>query len=86
MGDTAAMRTEAGTGTAGKRGGTMPQLVALAAIGAGLWALARLLRREMTRVEASLREVDAALRRKPEQPRVTLERDPGTGVYRPRPD
>jgi hypothetical protein len=63
----------------------MPQFMIIALAGAGLWAGYKFLRREMTRVEATLRDADAALRRKrSEAPRVHLERDPETGIYKPK--
>ncbi len=63
----------------------MPQLLIAAVVGAGLWAGYKLLRREMARVESDLRRAEARLRRgREEVPRVTLELDPRTGVYKPK--
>lgn len=65
----------------------MPQLLIFALAGAGLWAGYKFLRRQMTRVEADLREADIAVRRRQDAAfRVTLERDPHSGVYRPKRD
>ena len=57
-------------------------LVVVAAVAALGW---RGVRRERDRVASSLKEAEAALRkRKPAaQESLTLERDPKTGVYRP---
>jgi hypothetical protein len=58
----------------------MPQLFVIAAAAAAAYAGWRLLKREMARVE---RRLDAA-RDRSEAAAPTLERDPATGVYRPR--
>jgi len=62
----------------------MPQFLVFAAAAAAAYAGWKFLRREMTRVEATL---DAVRRDGTSAERAvlpTLERDPGTGVYRPR--
>lgn len=63
----------------------MPQLMIAALVGAGLWAGYKLLRREMQRVESTLREAESRLRNtQGKAPRVTLVQDPQTGIYRPK--
>ena len=57
----------------------MPQIVLVALIGAGLWIGWKALKKEMNRVDARLRETKTA-----EKAPVKLEKDPETGVYRPR--
>jgi len=67
----------------------MPQILLLAAVGAGLLLVRRLLRREQNRVAADLREAEDAMARRNMERRnidraVPLEQDPATGVYRPK--
>ncbi len=59
----------------------MPQLFAIAALAAGGYILARVLRREMSRVEAKLSK--AARQSMKEEAVATLKRDPESGRYRP---
>lgn len=60
----------------------MPQLLLLAAVGAGLLLVRRYLKREQERIAADLRKAEEAMARldKP----VPLEQDPATGVYKPK--
>lgn len=62
----------------------MPQFLVLAAAAAAAYAGWKFVRREMTRVEAKLAAArrDGTVTERAAVP--TLERDPGTGVYRPR--
>lgn len=60
----------------------MPPLWGLALLGAAGFAAMKLVRREMSRIEARLSE---AARRSDDTP-VRLERDPATGRYRPQGD
>lgn len=69
----------------------MPQILLLLAAGAGMILAGRLLRGASSRVEEDLREArDAVDRKERSRDRTTatpLERDPATGIYRPkRPD
>lgn len=63
----------------------MPQiLVLLAAAGAGLLALRRWYRDEQRRIAAELAKARQAMEQRDRDEIVPLERDPATGVYRPR--
>ena len=68
----------------------MPQLIALAVVGAGVYAGYRWVRTQLQRVEQSARAAEADMRRRAGeragQPRDlgTLEYDAETGEYRPR--
>lgn len=62
----------------------MPQLLLLAAIGAGLVFLRRHLKREQERVRAELRKAEEAMERRDLESAVPLEQDPATGIYRPK--
>jgi len=62
----------------------MPQLLLLAAIGAGLLLVRRHLKRERERVRAELRKAEEAMERRDIESAVPLERDPETGIYRPK--
>lgn len=59
----------------------MPQFLALAALAAGGYILARALRREMGRVEAKLSTAARSARK--DEAIATLKQDPETGRYRP---
>lgn len=63
------------------KGSAMPQIVLFGAVAAALigW---RIVKREMERVEQSLAPHRVKVRPEPEA--IALERDPVTGVYRPR--
>ena len=58
----------------------MSHLVGFALIGAGVYVVVQVLKREMTRVGEILREANA----KPVRVEIRMERDPVTGVYRDR--
>ncbi|MEM7399674.1 MAG: hypothetical protein AAGF48_07335 [Pseudomonadota bacterium] len=62
----------------------MPQVLLLAAIGAGLLLVRRYLKREQERVRAELRKAEEAMERRDIESAVPLEEDPATGVYRPK--
>lgn len=68
----------------------MPQLIALAVIGTGLYAGYRWAAKKMEQAQAAAREAEADLRRRTAEragrPRDlgTLELDSATGVYRPK--
>ncbi|GFO82972.1 hypothetical protein [Methyloceanibacter sp.] len=62
----------------------MPQLLLLAAIGAGLLLVRRHLKRERERVRAELRKAEEAMERRDIESAVPLEQDPETGIYRPK--
>jgi len=62
----------------------MPQVLLLAAIGAGLVLVRRYLKREQERVRAELRKAEEAMARRDIESAVPLEEDPATGVYRPK--
>jgi hypothetical protein len=61
----------------------MPPILILVAAGAGLFFARRWYANERLRVAAALRAAEEALQRR-EQEAVPLERDPATGIYRPR--
>jgi hypothetical protein len=60
----------------------MPQVLLLAAIGAGLLMVRRYIKREQERVRAELRKAEQAMERRDIESAVPLEQDPVTGVYR----
>jgi hypothetical protein len=62
----------------------MPQVLLLAAIGAGLLLVRRYIKREQERVRAELRKAEQAMERRDIESVVPLEQDPVTGVYRPK--
>jgi hypothetical protein len=63
----------------------MPQiLVLLAAAGAGLLALRRWYKEEQRRIAQELARARAAMEKRERDEIVPLERDPATGIYRPR--
>ena len=62
----------------------MPQVLLLIAVGAGLLLARRFLRKEQGRIAAELRAAKEAMTRREPDHAVPLERDPATGVYRPR--
>jgi hypothetical protein len=62
----------------------MPQVLILAAIGAGLLLVRRYLKKEQERVRAELRKAEEAMQRRDIESTVPLEEDPVTGVYRPK--
>ncbi len=62
----------------------MPQVLILAAIGAGLLLVRRYLKKEQERVRAELRKAEEAMQRRDIESTVPLEEDPRTGVYRPK--
>ena len=64
----------------------MPQLLLLTLAGAGLVVGYRWYVRESRRVAQALAEAEAALERRGGRATATLERDPETGIYRPRGD
>jgi hypothetical protein len=63
----------------------MPQILLLVAAGAGLvLAGRRWYVRERARIAAELRSAQEAMERRRARPIVPLERDPLTGIYRPK--
>lgn len=58
----------------------MSHLVGYALIGAGVYVVAQVVKREMTRVAEILRTANA----QPVRVEIRMERDPVTGVYRDR--
>jgi hypothetical protein len=58
----------------------MSPMVGYALIGAGVYVVAQVLKREMTRVAEILRAANA----EPIRVEIRMERDPVTGVYRER--
>ena len=62
----------------------MPQLIILAAVGAGLVLAGRFYRQMQRRIQAELKAAEEALERRARESAVPLEQDPATGVYRPR--
>ena len=61
----------------------MPQILFLVAAGAGLMLARRWYANEQRRVAAELRAAEEALARR-ETTTIPLERDPSTGIYRPK--
>jgi hypothetical protein len=62
----------------------MPQILILAAVGAGLVLAGRFYREMQRRIKSELKGAEEALERRARARAVPLERDPATGVYRPR--
>ena len=62
----------------------MPQLIILAAVGAGLVLAGRFYRQMQRRIQAELKAAEEAVARRARETAVPLERDPATGVYRPK--
>jgi hypothetical protein len=62
----------------------MPQVLLLAAIGAGLLLVRRYVKKKQERVRAELRKAEEAMQRRDIERTVPLEEDPVTGVYRPK--
>jgi hypothetical protein len=62
----------------------MPQILFLFAAGAGLMLARRWYAREQLRVAAELRAAEEALARRESDTAIPLERDPSTGIYRPK--
>lgn len=62
----------------------MPQLLVLAAVGAGLLLAGRFYRQMQKRIQTELRAAEEALERRARETAVALERDPATGIYRPK--
>jgi hypothetical protein len=63
----------------------MPQLLILLAAGAGIFLARRWYRDEQRRIAAELARARKAMDQQEAGTVVRLERDPATGVYRPRP-
>ncbi|MEZ5841304.1 MAG: hypothetical protein R3D02_13050 [Hyphomicrobiales bacterium] len=57
----------------------MPQLLLIALVGAGLWLGWKALKKEMVRVDRELHDREPASGQT-----VELEKDPETGVYKPK--
>lgn len=62
----------------------MPQLLILLAAGAGAFLVRRWYRDEQRRVAAELARARKAMDQREAENVVRLERDPATGVYRPK--
>ena len=62
----------------------MPQLLILAAVGAGLLLAGRVYRQMQKRIQSELMAAEEALARRARETAVPLERDPATGIYRPK--
>jgi hypothetical protein len=62
----------------------MPQLIILAAVGAGLVLAGRFYRQMQRRIQAELKAAEEALERQARNTAVPLEQDPSTGIYRPK--
>ncbi|MGD9503022.1 MAG: hypothetical protein AB7V40_11125 [Methyloceanibacter sp.] len=62
----------------------MPQILILAAVGAGLVLAGRFYREMQKRIQSELKAAEEALERRARASAVPLERDPATGVYRPK--
>jgi len=59
-------------------------MLILVAVGAGLFLAGRLYRDMQRRIQSELRAAEEALQRRARENAVPLERDPATGVYRPK--
>ncbi len=62
----------------------MPQLLILIAAGAGMLLARKWYREEKSRIAADLARARAAMEQRDASEVVPLERDPATGVYRPK--
>lgn len=62
----------------------MPQLLILAALGAGFVLARRWYAQERARIAAELAKAREAMERREASNVISLERDPATGVYRPK--
>jgi hypothetical protein len=62
----------------------MPQVLLIIAAGAGLFLARRFLRKEQGRIAAELRAAREAMERQNADHAIPLEKDPATGVYRPK--
>jgi hypothetical protein len=62
----------------------MPQILILAAIGAGLVLAGRFYREMQRRIQSELKAAEEALERRARASAVPLEKDPATGIYRPK--
>ncbi len=62
----------------------MPQVLLIAAIGAGLLLVRRYLKKEQERIVSDLRKAEEAMKRRDIESAVPLEQDPATGIYRPK--
>jgi hypothetical protein len=62
----------------------MPPLLIFVAAGAGLFLAGRWYRDVQRRIATELRAAEEALERRERESVVPLERDPATGVYRPK--
>jgi hypothetical protein len=62
----------------------MPQVLLIIAAGAGLLLARRYLRKEQGRIAAELRAAREAMERRNADHAIPLEKDPSTGVYRPK--
>jgi hypothetical protein len=62
----------------------MPQILVLVAAGAGLFFAGRFYRDMQRRIQSELRAAEEALERREREDAVPLERDPATGVFRPK--
>ncbi|MEM7192625.1 MAG: hypothetical protein AAF405_07095 [Pseudomonadota bacterium] len=62
----------------------MPQVLLIAAIGAGLLLVRRFIKKEQERVRAELRRSADDMERRDIESSVPLEEDPATGIYRPK--
>ena len=62
----------------------MPQILVLVAAGAGLFFAGRVYREMQRRIRSDLRAAEEALDQRARENAVPLERDPATGIYRPK--
>ncbi|HKQ55846.1 MAG TPA: hypothetical protein VJT12_08130 [Methyloceanibacter sp.] len=62
----------------------MPQILILAAVGAGFILAGRFYREMQRRIKSELKAAEEALDRRAREDAVPLERDPATGIYRPK--
>jgi len=62
----------------------MPQVLFLAAVAAGLMVARRWYTQERMRIAAELKRAKEAMERRDAESIVKLERDPSSGIYRPK--
>lgn len=62
----------------------MPQILLIAAIGAGLLLVRRYFKKEQARIKSELAKTKDAMEKRDLESTVPLEQDPATGVYRPK--